>query len=39
MKIYDNGKDIEMQDFVERGFVSALIDDAEQRLKDESRGG
>ena len=39
MKIYDNGKDIEKQDFVERGFVSALIDDAEQRLKDESRGG
>ena len=39
MKIYDNGKDIEKQDFIERGFLSALIDDAEQRLKDESWGG
>ena len=39
MNIYDNGIKIEERGSVDLGFVTALVDDAEARLKDESSGG
>lgn len=39
MNIYDNGIKTDERDPIERGFVTAMVDDAENNLKDESSGG
>ena len=35
MNIYDNGIEADKRDLIDQGFLIALVDDAERKLKDE----